>query len=270
MADSDYILDTHDDEIDRLQLQHTVWRERMLECWQRAGIAAGQTVIDVGCGPGFAALDLAAIVGPTGQIKAYERSERFLSHLQATAGENGIGNIKRTAIDFDRDEFPSFHADASWCRWVLSFVSKPERLVENLFNAIRPGGVAIFHEYLNYSTWQLAPPQPEFNRFVSAVMSSWRTAGGDPDIGLRLPLVLHKAGFEIVHASPIVDVVSPDDFTWQWPEAFLRTNTSRLIELGGLGCDEAEAAITAFEAVKAMPIGRMITPIVLEIIARRP
>lgn len=81
MADSDYILGTHDDEIDRLQLQHTVWRDRMLECWQRAGIAAGQTVIDVGCGPGFAALDLAAIVGPTGQIKAYERSERFLSHL---------------------------------------------------------------------------------------------------------------------------------------------------------------------------------------------
>ena len=70
MAETEYILGTNEDEIDRLHLQHRVWRERMLDCWRRAGIGLGQTVVDVGCGPGFASLDLAAIVGPAGQVKA--------------------------------------------------------------------------------------------------------------------------------------------------------------------------------------------------------
>jgi hypothetical protein len=152
---------------------------------------------------------------------------------------------------------------------VLSFVSKPEALVDHLFTAIRPGGVAIFHEYLNYSTWELAPSRSEFSAFVSSVMTSWRTSGGDPNIGLRLPSMLRECGFEIIQVSPIVDVVSPTDFAWQWPEAFLRTNASHLIELGEITADAAQAAITAFDSVKAMPAGRMVTPTVLEIIARR-
>lgn len=270
MAETEYILGTHDDEIGRLQLQHQVWRERMLDCWHRAGIASGQTVIDVGCGPGFAAVDLAAIVGPAGRVKAYERSERFLSYLGATASDQGNDNIEQVMVDFDRDPFPKSGADVSWCRWLLSFITEPEALVDSLFDAIRPGGVAVFHEYLNYSTWELAPSQPEFNRFVSAVMTSWRTAGGEPNIGLLLPSMLQNSGFEIIHIAPIVDVVSPSDFTWVWPEAFLRTNASRLVELGEISSNEAQAAITAFESVKAMPAGRLVTPILLEIIARRP
>ena len=101
-------------------------------------------------------------------------------------------------------------------------------------------------------------------------MTSWRTAGGEPDIGLRLPTMLHDNGFEITTVSPIVDMVTPADFTWQWPEAFLRTNITRLIDLGEISSEEAQAAINAFETVKSMPSGRMVTPIVLEIIAHKP
>ena len=270
MAETEYVLGTNDEEVCRLELQHKVWRERMLDCWHRAGIGPGQSVIDLGCGPGFASLDLAKIVGPAGQVKAYERSERFLSYLAAKSQEQGIDNIERIAVDFDCDEFPVGTADAVWCRWVLSFVSKPEALVESLSKAIRPGGVAIFHEYLNYATWQLLPGQAAFNRFVEAVMSSWRTGGGDPDIGLRLPSMLHHSGFEVIHASPIIDVVSPSDFTWRWPEAFLKTNAKRLVELGELNTSAADAASAEFDAVKAMPAGRMVTPMVLEVIVRRP
>ena len=60
MSERDYVLGTHDAEVERLGLQHRVWRERARDAWARAGIAAGQTVIDVGAGPGYAAIDLAA------------------------------------------------------------------------------------------------------------------------------------------------------------------------------------------------------------------
>ena len=66
--DSDYILGTHDEEVARLGLQHRVWRTVALDCWSRAGITAGSKVVDVGAGPGYATVDLAEIVGPTGEV----------------------------------------------------------------------------------------------------------------------------------------------------------------------------------------------------------
>ena len=41
----DYVLGTQDEEIERLGLQHRLWRHRMLDCWRRARIRRG--------GPGF-------------------------------------------------------------------------------------------------------------------------------------------------------------------------------------------------------------------------
>ena len=42
----DYLLGTHDAEVERLGLQHRVWRPRVLDAWRRAGITVGSTVIE--------------------------------------------------------------------------------------------------------------------------------------------------------------------------------------------------------------------------------
>ena len=57
-----------------------MWRERVQQFWDRAGIGEGMRVLDVGAGPGYATLDLAARVGPGGEVIAVERSERFVAH----------------------------------------------------------------------------------------------------------------------------------------------------------------------------------------------
>src|SRR2546428_12890176 len=83
-AERDYVLGTHDDEVARLGLQHRVWRPRALDAWRRAGFTAGQTLLDLGCGPGHATIDLAEIAGPTGRVIAIDRSKRFLDTLETT------------------------------------------------------------------------------------------------------------------------------------------------------------------------------------------
>ena len=89
MADSgDYVLGTGDDEIQRLGVQHTSssgGREPSMPGSGR-GFTVGQTLLDVGCGPGHASFDLAQIVGPAGRVRALDRSSRFLDWLRATAG----------------------------------------------------------------------------------------------------------------------------------------------------------------------------------------
>ena len=55
----DYVLGTHDEELERLGVQHRAWRPVVLDCWQKAGITVGKRVLDIGAGPGYAAIDLA-------------------------------------------------------------------------------------------------------------------------------------------------------------------------------------------------------------------
>ena len=81
-TERDYILGTHDDEVIRLGLQHRVWRPVVLDLWQRAGITVGKRVLDIGAGPGYAAIDLAEIVGPAGEVVAVERSTKFVSVIK--------------------------------------------------------------------------------------------------------------------------------------------------------------------------------------------
>src|SRR3954469_20296213 len=158
--DRDYILGTHDEELDRLGLQHRVWRPHVLECWAKAGVTVGKRVIDVGAGPGFAARDLAEIVGPAGAVTAVERSRKFVSALRQTAQARDLGNTQIYERDLMTEELPGEQFDFSWCRWVAAFVSDPALLVEKISKALRRGGVAIFHEYGHYETWRYYPAQP--------------------------------------------------------------------------------------------------------------
>ena len=267
MADRSYVLGTHDEEIDRLGLQHRVWRPRVLDAWSRAGIAAGQTVLDVGAGPGHAALDLAGIVGPAGKVVALERSERFLAALATAADERGLGQIEPRPVDLATDDLGAGIADAAWCRWVLCFLAQPQRAVDQIATALRPGGTAVFHEYSDYGAWRMLPPDPLQERFRALVMQSWRDGGGEPDIGLSLPAMLSRAGLQLVETRTHVDIVDPQSFTWRWPAVFMATNAARLADLGYVEADEAKRMAVLLD--DPAPGTLMQTPLVLEIIARK-
>lgn len=267
VAERDYVLGTEEDEIERLGLQHQVWRMRMLDAWSRAGIGEGQTVVDVGAGPGYAALDLAEIVGPSGRVIAVERSRRFLRTLSARAALHGLTQVETLERDVVEQGFGEAVADAAWCRWVLCFVPEPRRALANIVRALRPGGVVVFHEYADYGAWQMMPPNRDQERFRSLVMKSWRDAGGEPDIGLHLPGWLPAEGMEIIEIRPLIDVVGPDDFTWQWPAAFMAVNARRLYDLGYASEEQAGRMGSLLDSPASD--ARMITPLVAEIVARR-
>ena len=62
-----------DEELQRLREQHRVWQEENQRLLNRAGFGQGNTLVDLGCGPGFTTLDLARRVGPMGRIIAVDR-----------------------------------------------------------------------------------------------------------------------------------------------------------------------------------------------------
>lgn len=268
MGAGDYVLGTDDAEVERLGLQHRVWRARMLDAWRRAGVTAGQTFLDVGAGPGFASVDAAEMVGPNGRVIALERSPRFLAALGSGARRHGLANIEAREQDVCAEAFGEAVADRSWCRWVLSFVEYPRRTFAHIAAALKPGGIAIFHEYADYGAWQMLPTNAELDRFRTLVMKSWRDTGGEPDIALRLPEWAAAEGLDLVEARPMIDVVGRSDFAWQWPAAFMAVNASRLAGLGYIDTEEAGRLATALD--RAPTFALMATPLVLELIVRKP
>lgn len=267
--DRDYILGTHDEEIVRLGIQHRVWRPRALDAWRRAGFTVEQTLIDVGCGPGYASIDLAGIVGSDGQIISVDRSRRFLDTLEKASQRYGIQNIKTVETDLEAGVFPQANADGAWCRWVFAFLRQPRVLLEKIKDSLRPGGILVVHEYFDYSTWRTTPRCPEIEEFVGEVMKNWRSDGGEPDIGLQLPIWLPELGFEIKTINPIIDVIPSSSFVWQWPKSFVAIGPQRLVDLGLMTQQRAKEVVDAFDRVEHTPNALMITPAVLEIIAVR-
>jgi SAM-dependent methyltransferase len=277
-VDRDYVLGTHDEEITRLELQHLVWRPQMLAAWRRGRITRGSRVLDVGAGPGFATADLGEIVGAQGHALGLERSARFAAAARQRCAERGLTNTRIEEVDLMADPEVANIADiaigetgfdAAWCRWVACFVTSPASLVHRIARALRPGGVAIFHEYADYASWRLLPPRPPVERFVGEVMASWRAAGGEPDVARTLPALLGQSGFSVRDVRPIVFTVRPSDFTWQWPSTFLRSGVRRLADLGRLDAPFVDEVISALDLAERDPSTVMVTPLVLEIIAER-
>ena len=239
----------------------------MLDAFRRSGIGPGASVIDVGAGPGFATTDLAEIVGPSGKVLALDRSRRFLDVLDDRARRLGLANIEALEQDVAETGFGQGLADASWCRWLLSFASGPRRTVGHIAAALKPGGRAVFHEYADYGAWRTLPPDPDVERFRTLVMQSWRDSGGEPDIALQLPGWLEEEGLEIVEMRPLIHVIRKGDFIWEWPAAFMASGARRLAELGYVDSEEAERLATALD--RAPERSWMTTPLVLEVIARK-
>ena len=61
-----YLLGTDTKEFERLKAQHQVWSGATSRLWDLAKFGPGTRLLDLGCGPGFAAIELADRVGADG------------------------------------------------------------------------------------------------------------------------------------------------------------------------------------------------------------
>jgi len=239
-----YLLDTDDEELVRLGIQHRLWGQQAHRAWERCRIGPGSRVLDVGCGPGYATMDLAQLVGGTGRVMGIDASPRFVAHARAVADRLGLAHADvRTG---DVEDLPgavgdSAPFDAAWSRWVPSFLTRPARMVEGLAKLVRAGGRLAIQDYFDYQSITLAPRLDSFEPVKAAIRESWAQSGGDTDVMGRMPAMLVGAGFRIVHLEAHQRVARPGESMWQWPTTFFASYVPRLVEMGLLREDQAEA-----------------------------
>ncbi|HWN81681.1 MAG TPA: methyltransferase domain-containing protein [Candidatus Udaeobacter sp.] len=267
----DYVLGTGDDELLRLGFQHQVWSAAAAAHWERARFGPGQTLLDVGSGPGYATLDLARLVGPSGKVLAVDRSPGFLNHLEGAAQALGLRQIQTCLADLAADGawIPPGTAHGAYARWVLCFVADPARVIAAVARALRPGGRFAIADYYRYAAISVAPVSPAFRRVIDAVEVSWGVHGGDPAIGLRLPELLTQHGFVLEEVRPLIRIAHPGTALWEWPTTFFR-NFLPVLRRADLITSEDEAAFARDWAERSRnPAARFFSPPMVEIVATK-
>lgn len=116
---------------------------------------------DIGCGPGYLALEAARKMAPGGYVFAVDVSEEMVRACQANAEAAGIRNIE-CLIAEDDDEFPihSELCDAALLANVYHEVDPTSNVLNELRRILKPGGIVLVMEWKREPTPK-GPPQDE-------------------------------------------------------------------------------------------------------------
>jgi ubiquinone/menaquinone biosynthesis C-methylase UbiE len=237
----DYILGTEDQELKRLGVQHEVWSSEASEGWRLAGFKKGDTLLDLGCGPGYCTMELAHIAGDTGKVIAIDKSEKYIAFLNGLNAYYHL-NIETHASDFETLVLPSNSLDGVYSRWALAWTPKYESIVANIARALRPGGKFVAHEYYDWSSFKTEPALPHLKNGIAKALQSFEDTDSNIHIGRKMPSIFAKAGLEVVSIRPMSKIATPKSQSWNWPTGFLKIYFPKLVEMGLITHQEEQAA----------------------------
>jgi len=122
----------------------------------------GESVLDVGCGPGTTTLMLAGAVGARGRVVGVDVSAPLLAVARRRAAS--VANVMFVEGDAQTMAPPGAPFDAVFSRFGLMFFDQPEAAFANLHHAMSRGG------RLAFVCWQEAAANPWFLAPLTAVM----------------------------------------------------------------------------------------------------
>jgi len=105
-----------------------------------AGVVPGERVIDIGCGTGGLALDLAKRVGDQGEVLAIDIARPLLDRAEQRLREAGSKRIELVLADAQTFAFEPGRADLVVSRFGVMFFDDPIAAFANIAKALRPGG----------------------------------------------------------------------------------------------------------------------------------
>lgn len=267
--DREYVLGTHDAEVARLGLQHRLWADTAHAQWRRARFGPGHTILDVGCGPGFAARDLAQLVGLTGSVIAIDESPRYVEFVRTTPTPPGAGPIEPREGDVQDLDLPESSIDGAYARWVLSFTPDPEAVICGVARALRPGAALAVHDYSHWMGLHWGPRNETLPLLRRGILAAYDAARADSSVGARTPAMMARHGLDPIEIRPLARVARPDQPMWHWPRSFFRTFLPKIVEGGHMPEVDREAIEAEWDANEQDPGAYFFTPPQVEIIARK-
>ena len=102
-------------------------------------VKTGDRVLDVGCGFGDAAIKLAKLVGPSGEVVGIDCCDAFLDYARKDVEARGLTNVRFMRGDAEI-ALPMEQYDFVFARFGTMFFARPVAGLRNMRRALRPGG----------------------------------------------------------------------------------------------------------------------------------
>ena len=168
------------------------WGDGLNPILEPAEIAAGQTVADFGCGPGYLSCELARRVGPEGHVHALDVNADFIARTAARAAGEGLGERLSThLVDGATLPLADDQLDRLVAKNVMVYVDDPSASLREFRRVVKPGGKVHAIDSDFYMTVVDPVPAEEWRALVDAAAHAFRT----PEIGRRLHGLALDAGF---------------------------------------------------------------------------
>jgi SAM-dependent methyltransferase len=100
----------------------------------------GNTVADIGAGPGVLSLPLAKAVSPNGKVYSVEIDQQFLDHITEKTRAQNITNVVPVLGTFVDPSLPAKDVDLALFHDVLHHIEKRAEYLKNLAPYIKPTG----------------------------------------------------------------------------------------------------------------------------------
>jgi ubiquinone/menaquinone biosynthesis C-methylase UbiE len=166
-----------------------------------AGVSAGMTCLDIGCGAGHVSRRLAERVGPTGKVVGLDLDPVKLATARSGAERAGLDNLEFRVADATTWSAPD-PFDVVYGRFIVSHLGERPAFIARLRGALRPSGTLLLED-IDFTGAFCHPANAAYARYCELSVQVVACRGGDANIGAKLYQMCLDAGLHDVHGSMV-------------------------------------------------------------------
>ena len=172
-------------------------RRRLIEA---LALEAGESVLDVGSGPGHQAYEISVIVGVSGRVLGIDPADSAIAISSERCSD--LANVHfqlggLPSLPFDADMF-----DAAMSSQVFEYLDDVQGGLREIHRILRPGGRVLIHDTdWGATLWHSTDPAR-----MARILEMWDGHLANPHLPQTLGNELQHAGFTDVRVEPIVQL----------------------------------------------------------------
>lgn len=168
-------------------------RQRILELLD---LAPGESVLSIGCGPGYEPAAIAEAVGEAGRVHAIDNSADIVAMATEHCADLAQVTIEQAdAVDLP---VPDESYDAALASLVYEYTPELERALGELYRVLPPGGrAAIVSTDWDSLVWYSSDADR-----MDRIIDAWSEIFANPRLGSQLTPAVRARGFTVEHVEP--------------------------------------------------------------------
>jgi arsenite methyltransferase len=202
-------------------------------------LIAGEKVLDVGCGPGLLAYEMAASVGRDGRVCGIDTSEDMVAMARKRCADKAWTEFQKA--DATELPYPDESFNAAVSTQVYEYVADIPAALTELYRVMRPGGRVLIMD-TDYGSLVI---QTKDEARMERVLSAWNEHFVHAGLPRTLSRQLRQAGFTI-RQRDVIPMFNPEYQENTFAKGALTIMASFAVGRKGVSQDEASAWLAEF------------------------